>query len=211
MPARTAQAGLAAPQLRPVATAQPMRRRIGRVHSGPPNGSCSQIGTFCVPSSSPRYMTSPIRIRRCARTRRPPGPFSRSLFVIPVLESKSGRRGRPSRSSALIRSLGREDVGQTSARPLGVVVSCPCGAMILDRADLGAERGPGVCPWCSSCRVAAVASGSGFKPGEYEVVQGARPSFPVGCRIDLPQACQGEDDVVWIKSGADDARLLGGG
>src|SRR5580704_16946368 len=50
-----------------------------------------------------------------------------------------------------------------------------------------------------------------FEPSEYEVVQGARPSFPVGCRVDLPQACQGEDDVVWIKSGTDDACLLGGG
>ena len=63
MPARTAQAGLAAPQLRPAATAQPMQRRIGLFHSGLPHGSCSQIGTFCVSRSSPRYMTSPIRIR----------------------------------------------------------------------------------------------------------------------------------------------------
>jgi hypothetical protein len=53
--------------------------------------------------------------------------------------------------------------------------------------------------------------GSGFEPGEYEVVQGARPSFPIGCGVDLPQARQGEDNVVWIKSGAYDARLLGGG
>ena len=49
----------------------------------------------------------------------------------------------------------------------------------------------------------------GLEPGEYEVVQGARPGFPVGCRVDLPQACQGEDDVVWIKSGAYYASLLG--
>jgi hypothetical protein len=64
VPARTAQSGLAAPQPRPAATAQPTRRRIGLVHPGPPNGSCSQIRTFCVPPSSPRHMTSPTRIQR---------------------------------------------------------------------------------------------------------------------------------------------------
>jgi hypothetical protein len=63
VPARTAQAGLAAPQLRPAATAQPTQRRTGLFHSGLPHGSCSQIGTFCVSRSSPRYMTSPIRTR----------------------------------------------------------------------------------------------------------------------------------------------------
>src|SRR5439155_551464 len=41
-----------------------------------------------------------------------------------------------------------------------------------------------------------------FEPGEYQVVQGARPGFPVGCGVDLTQACQGEDDVVWGKCGA---------
>jgi hypothetical protein len=64
VPARTAQARLAAPQLRPAATARPMQRRIGLFHSGPPHGSCSPIGTFCVPPSSPGYMTSRIRIRQ---------------------------------------------------------------------------------------------------------------------------------------------------
>jgi hypothetical protein len=56
-----------------------------------------------------------------------------------------------------------------------------------------------------------LAYGVSFEPSEYKVVQGARPGFPIGCRVDLPQACQGEDNVVWIKSGADDARLPGGG
>jgi hypothetical protein len=52
------------PQCRPAATAQPTRRPIGLFHSGPPHGSCSQIGTFCLPPSSPRYVTSPIRLQR---------------------------------------------------------------------------------------------------------------------------------------------------
>jgi len=48
-----------------------MRRRIGLFYSGPPHGSYSQIGTFCVPPSSPRYTTSRIRIRRSgSRSRR---------------------------------------------------------------------------------------------------------------------------------------------
>jgi hypothetical protein len=61
------------------------------------------------------------------------------------------------------------------------------------------------------CPLSLSGSGSGFEPSEYKVVQGARPGFPIGCRVDLPQARQGEDNVVWIKSGTYDARLLGGG
>jgi quinol monooxygenase YgiN len=69
---------------------------------------------------------------------------------------------------------------------------------------------PGMCGAGINGSLSLSGSGSGFESGEYEVVQGAGPGLPVGCGVDLPQARQGEDDVVWIKSGADDARPLGG-
>src|SRR5690242_4239937 len=53
--------------------------------------------------------------------------------------------------------------------------------------------------------------GLGSESAEYEVVQATRPGFPVGSRIDFPQASQGKDDIVGIKSGAHVASLLGGG
>jgi len=43
--------------------------------------------------------------------------------------------------------------------------------------------------------------GQALSPVNTRFVQGALPGFPIGCRVDLPQARQGEDNVVWIKSG----------
>jgi|SRR5690349_5531746 len=145
--------------------------------------------------------TTPITKVLPAIKDQPTTKFSDQLGVVtPAVQHPS--TATPSTGNDLDRPPRTNDLPQRPQRPCR-----------QDRGRVGAEREPKAILGAhrAGLPLSLSGTGSGFEPGEYEVVQGVRPGFPVGCGVDLPQAGQGEDDVVWIKSGADDARLLGGG